>query len=200
MTAYVRVGVVGLRRGLGLARQSQAVGMQVVAVCDVDPGRLHPAREIPGAVPYGEFDTFLDDNMDAVIVANAFDEHAPLAIQALEAGEHVLSETVSCRSLGEAVRLVRAVERSGLVYQLAENYPFKPHARQMRRLFQAGEIGSLKYAEAEYLHGFHLTTSPVLARRRTTGGGTSRRSPTPRMRSRPSCPSRTCCRSRSVPL
>ena len=51
---------------------------------------------------------------------------------------------MGCRSLAEAGRLVRAVERSGRVSQLAEHYPFKPHAREIRRLFQAHQIGGFR--------------------------------------------------------
>jgi predicted dehydrogenase len=40
---------------------------------------------------------FLDHPMDAVILVNDFDQHAPVAIAALERGLNVLSETAACR-------------------------------------------------------------------------------------------------------
>ena len=90
--------------------------------------------------------------MDAVILANYFNEHAPFAIQALRAGKHVMSETAANTTLAEGVALCREVERSGKIYMLAENYPFTRFNMEMRRLYQSGEIGRVTYAEGEYNH------------------------------------------------
>jgi predicted dehydrogenase len=74
-----------------------------------------------------------------------------VAIAALERGLSVLSETAACRTLAEGVALVEAAERSGGVYMFAENYPYIPFAREMRRRYVAGDVGEVRYAEAEYL-------------------------------------------------
>jgi predicted dehydrogenase len=90
--------------------------------------------------------------MDAVILANYFHEHAPFAIKALAAGKHVMSECICNGTLGEGVALCRAVEKSGLTYMLAENYPYTAFNMEMRRVYQTGEIGRVTYAEGEYNH------------------------------------------------
>ena len=154
MDRRLRVGVVGGRRGLTLARECQMVGMEVVAICDLDRARLSSASSALGAVPYQDYDAFLAHDMDGVILANFFDAHAPLAIKALKAGKHVMSETAACKTVAEGVQLLRTVEQTGGVYLFAANYPFKPHARELRRLYQAGEVGTFQYGECEYLHGF----------------------------------------------
>jgi predicted dehydrogenase len=128
--------------------------MDVVAICELDRTRLSSASSALGAVPYQDYDAFLAHDMDGVILANFFDAHAPLAIQALRAGKHVLSETAACKTLAEGVQLVRTVEQTGRVYLFAANYAFKPQVRELRRLYQAGEIGTFQYGECEYLHGF----------------------------------------------
>jgi predicted dehydrogenase len=89
--------------------------------------------------------------MDAVILVNDFDQHAPVAIDALDRGLSVLSETAACRTVAEGVALVEAAERSAGIYMFAENYPYMPLAREMRRRYAAGDIGEVRYAEAEYL-------------------------------------------------
>ena len=63
----------------------------------------------------------------------------------------MLSETAACRTVAEGVALVEAAERSGGVYMFAENYPYMPFTREMRRRYAAGDIGEVRYAEAEYL-------------------------------------------------
>jgi predicted dehydrogenase len=90
--------------------------------------------------------------MDAVVLANYFHQHAPFAVKALEAGYHVMSETSACKTLGQAVKLVRAVEASGCIYMLAENYPYFAYNQEMRRLYRDDAIGELRYGEGEYVH------------------------------------------------
>jgi predicted dehydrogenase len=151
MGGAVRVGVLGLRRGAALARLAQGAGMQVVAVCERDDRRLQEAATTLGAAGYREVEPFLEHDLDAVILVNDFDQHAPVAIRALDRGLSVLSETAACRTVAEGVALVEAAERSSGIYMFAENYPYTPFAREMRRRYQAGDIGEVRYAEAEYL-------------------------------------------------
>jgi predicted dehydrogenase len=151
MAKAVRVGVLGLRRGAALARLAQQAGMQVVAVCERDDRRREEAVAGLGVAGCRDLEPFLDHAMDAVILVNDFDQHAPVAIQALDRGLSVLSETAACRTLAEGVALVEAAERSAGIYMFAENYPYMPFTREMRRRYQAGDIGEVRYAEAEYL-------------------------------------------------
>jgi predicted dehydrogenase len=150
MDRVVRVGVLGLRRGADLARLAQQAGMQVVAVCDRDDRRREATTAL-GAAAYRDVEPFLGHAMDAVILVNDFDQHAPVAIAALDRGLSVLSETAACRTVAEGVALVEAAERSAGVYMFAENYPYMPLAREMRCRYAAGDIGEVRYAEAEYL-------------------------------------------------
>src|SRR5439155_13107239 len=118
MDRKLRIGVVGLRRGLTLALSSQAAGMDIVAVCDLNNDQLRLASDALGAVPYQDYDTFLGHDMDGIILANFFDEHAPLALKALNAGKHVMSETAACKTIAEGVQLIRPLKRTGLGYLL----------------------------------------------------------------------------------
>jgi predicted dehydrogenase len=150
MDRAVRVGVLGLRRGAALARLAQDAGMQVVAVCERDD-RRREAATVSSAVAYRDVEPFLGHAMDAVVLVNDFDQHAPVAIQALDRGLSVLSETAACRTLAEGVALVEAAQQSTGIYMFAENYPYLPFTREMRRRYAAGDIGEVRYAEAEYL-------------------------------------------------
>jgi predicted dehydrogenase len=150
MDRAVRVGVLGLRRGAALARLAQQAGMQVVAVCEREDQRRQAATAL-GAAAYQDVEPFLDHAMDAVILVNDFDQHAAVALRALDQGLSVLSETAACRTLAEGVALVEAAERSAGIYMFAENYPYMPFTREMRRRYVAGDVGEVRYAEAEYL-------------------------------------------------
>ena len=149
----IRVGVVGVGRGSSFAHSaSEHLGLKLVALCDTWKERLDEVGKKYKVATYTEFDRFLEHDMDAVVLANYFHEHAPLAIKALRAGLHVMSETGACKTLAEGVALCREVEKSKRIYMFAENYPFTQFNLEMRRLYQAGEIGRVLYAEGEYNH------------------------------------------------
>jgi predicted dehydrogenase len=151
MGRAVRAGVLGLRRGAALARLAEQAGMQVVAVCERDHRRREACASKLDIAGYPDVEAFFGHPMDAVILVNDFDQHAPVAIAALDRGLSVLSETAACRTVAEGVALVEAVERSSGIYMFAENYPYMPFTREMRRRYAAGDIGEVRYAEAEYL-------------------------------------------------
>lgn len=149
----IRVGVVGVGRGSGFARSAGPfLGMELVALCDTWEERLLSLGKDLGVATYTDYEKFLEHDMDAVILANYFHQHAPFAVKALEAGKHVMSETSACFTLAEGVALVEAVEKSGKIYMFSENYPYMLFNQEMRKLYQSGLIGEFKYGEGEYVH------------------------------------------------
>ncbi len=155
----IRVGVIGVGRGQSFMNQAAQAGMELVAICDVWRERLDEVGKRYGIATYVDYDRFLEHDMDAVVLANYFHEHAPYAIKALEAGKHVMSETAACSTLAEGVALCRAVEKTGKIYMFAENYPFTAFSLEMARLYKAGEIGRVLYAEGEYNHPMSFVDS-----------------------------------------
>ncbi|MFI1314825.1 Gfo/Idh/MocA family protein [Streptomyces albidoflavus] len=150
----MRTAVVGLGMGLHLAEWGRKVGLEVVAVCDRDPERRALARaRLPGAVLVEQWQELLEHRLDGVVLANDFDEHAPLAVAFLNRGVHVLSESAACVDAAEGARLVEAADRSSATYSFAENYVAHPHVRLIRQAIEAGELGRVSLIEADYLHG-----------------------------------------------
>lgn len=149
----IRVGVVGLGRGQSFMAGAASANMKLVAICDRAKGRVDElSAKFGGATAYDNYDKFLEHDMDAVILANFFHEHAPFAIKAMRAGKHVMSETAACATLAEGVQLCREVEKTGKIYMFAENYPFTAFNLEMNRLYRAGKIGEVRYADGEYNH------------------------------------------------
>lgn len=149
----IRVGVIGVGRGHGFAQGAGPhLGMQLVALCDKSEESLRNVNRELKVAAYTDYDKFLGHDMDAVILANYFHQHAPFAIKALQAGKHVMSETSACFTLAQGVALIEAVEKSGKTYMFAENYPYMLFNQEMRRLYQAGRIGTFMYGEGEYVH------------------------------------------------
>jgi len=155
----LRIGVFGAKRGNALSKQLvNSPDAELVAVCDKYQPALDRCRLIAESAGnysityYQDFESFFQHEMDAVVLANYANQHAPYAIRFLDSGRHVLSEVLTCATMKEAVELIEAVERSGKVYSYAENYCYTAARWDMRRRYLNGEIGELLYAEGEYLH------------------------------------------------
>ncbi|MDP8218686.1 MAG: Gfo/Idh/MocA family oxidoreductase [Candidatus Theseobacter exili] len=153
MAGKIKVGVLGIGRGAGFAKgANELVGMELVALCDTQEEKLKKLGKELDVATYTDYDKFLEHDMDAVILANFFHEHAPFAIKALNTGKHVMSETSACFTLAEGVALIEAVEKSKKIYMFAENYPYMVFNQEMRRLYKAGKVGEFMYGEGEYVH------------------------------------------------
>jgi predicted dehydrogenase len=152
----IRIGVMGVGRGqsmINYARTTQRA--QLVAICDFWPQGLHNAQvtlKDPSITYYADFDSFIQHDMDAVILANYATEHAPYAIKALKAGKHVFSEVLPVQTLAEAVALIETIEATGLTYAYGENYCYMPAVMEMRRRYRNGDLGIFEYGEGEYIH------------------------------------------------
>ena len=155
----IRVGVLGADRGRSLAHNAAINGMQLVAVCDNFKARLDKVSKDLNVEGYADFDTFIKQDFDAVIVASCFHQHAPFAMKALREGKHVLSETATNNTLREGVELYRTAKETDLCYMLAENYCYTRFVQEMKKLYDAGEIGECMYAEGEYNHPMDIHSS-----------------------------------------
>jgi predicted dehydrogenase len=149
----IRLGVWGLGRGLSFYKTCAALHLDVVAGCDFNAHMCNRFKQMyPDALVTDDADAFLSADFDAVLLATYCPAHADDAIRCLEAGKHVLSEVTAFHTMAEGVRLVEAVEKTGLVYNLAENYPFTAEQMYIARRWREGLFGELMYAEGEYVH------------------------------------------------
>lgn len=150
----IKIGIMGAGRGIDIAKNLMLLDCRIVALCEFGKERAEEGVEKLGVdVPvFKEFDDFIEQEMDAVVLANYFHEHTPYAIRCFEKGIHVFSECISNGTMAEGVELVRAFEKSNSVYMLAENYPQMKFNREMKRVCDGGTLGKIVYAEGEYNH------------------------------------------------
>lgn len=151
----IKVGIFGLFRGFTYVKQFAARNDTVVyAVCDKDPERVQKVKDF---LDYdvkvcNDYDELLSSGIDAVYIANYFNEHAKCAIKAMEKGIDVLSECTSAVTMKECVDLWETVERTGRKYMLAENEPYAKQNLEMSTIAHDGSLGKIVYAEGEYNH------------------------------------------------
>jgi len=160
----LKVGILGLRRGLSHLRNFLAVeDAEVIACADRAEEPRKKAAEMIGDKPVKivrEFEELLELKPDAVIVATNGRCQAAHSVQALEAGCHVMSEVPGAFTQEEVVRVIATVERTGKQYMLAENSCFLYFLRYWRRWILEGRFGQISLADGEYLH---YLPAPLLA-------------------------------------
>jgi len=151
----IKLGILGGRRGNHLAQviKPRSDLYEVSAFCDTDESVLLKCREdFPSAKCYTRYEDLLEQDIDAVVIATPMKLHAAQTIQALRAGKHVLAEVLAAITLDECWALVEEVERSGLVYMMAENYCYHRANQVVLNIVRKGLLGKLTYGEGGYLH------------------------------------------------
>jgi predicted dehydrogenase len=159
----IRVGLVGLgHRGLHWLRLIQKVGgYRITAICDpivpLHERGLAVIEKREGVKAYARYEDMLaDPNVDAVASCVRCREQGAIAAQALEAGKHVNSEVPAAHTLTDCWRIVVAVEKTGLVYQLGEQTRFFGFVEAWRDLVASGALGRVTFCEGEYI-GYYGT-------------------------------------------
>ena len=154
----LKVGILGLRRGLSHLRNFlNTEEAEVIGAADRIEQWRNRATEAVEKMDrkvnlVGEFEELLELQPDAVAIASNGRQQAAHAIQAMEAGCHVLSEVPGAFTQEEIVHIAMASERTGKQYMLAENSCFTNFLRYWRKWVVEGRFGAISMADGEYLH------------------------------------------------
>ena len=136
-------------------------GITPAAVCDIDLPRLEVASaDFPGIRVYPDAAALLrDDAVDLITLVTPHDTHAPLAIQALNAGKSVICEKPMCLTAGEATDMIAASKANGVMLSVYHN---RRHDGDFQALKEAvvekkliGDVFSIQAGFAGYGHPGH---------------------------------------------
>lgn len=122
----------------------------VIAASDLSAPRLEKLcqdKEIPHAHSTAEA-LLADADVDAVYIAVPNKFHAPLAIQALEAGKHVILEKPFAMNAGEAADVVAASKKAGKLFTVGMNQRFSKNHQKIKALVDSGKLGEIYHAKA----------------------------------------------------
>jgi predicted dehydrogenase len=146
----IPVGVIGVGSlGFHHARiLRESVGADLVGIYDTDPAR---SREVSESLGVASFET-LDDllrRVEAAVVAVPTTDHAPVALQAIDAGVNLLVEKPIARTLEEADTILDAASRAGVLVATG-------HVERYNRALRAAEgfLGAPMFIESHRLAPF----------------------------------------------
>ncbi len=92
-------------------------------------------------------DVIADGEVDLVVLATPNVTHCDLAIRAMDAGKHVVTDKVMCLNLAECDRMIAAAHRNGVVLSVFQNRRWDGDFLTLRRLLAEGKLGDLRWLE-----------------------------------------------------
>ena len=154
----MKIALVGVG-GMGGVHFNIYKGMtdiELVALCDI---RMDMLKEKAGDLPvklYADIDEMLEkEKPDLVDICTPTYLHVEMAIKAMEAGAHVLSEKPMSLNVAEADQLLEVIKKTGKRYMTAQVVRFMNAYEYLRAV-----IESKKYGKLESLYMCRVSQTP----------------------------------------
>ncbi len=161
--ARIRLGMVGGGRGAFIGAVHRIAARLddqyelVAGSFSSDPDRAAAsAADLGVARSYASFadmaakEARRKDGIEAVAIVTPNHMHAPVALQFLKRGIHVICDKPLTHNLAEAKKLAKAASDSGVIFALTHNYTGYPMVRQAQAMVAAGELGDIRLVQVEY--------------------------------------------------
>ena len=161
----VRLGLIGCgARGVEDMNNFIALGTDVVALCDVYGAQIDRAKKTAsGAKAVKDHRALLDmKDVDAVLIAVPDHWHAPIAIDALNAGKDVYIEKPLTLTIDEGPAVIKAARLNKRICQVGMQQRSGKHYLQAKQeYFDTGKLGKITLVRT-WWHGntYHLRKAP----------------------------------------
>jgi predicted dehydrogenase len=156
----IAVAVIGVGFGIGknhlegIYKNASANNVVVAAACDLFNKRRDWAGEkaaLKSSDLYKDYKKVLERNdIDAVVVATHDPWHAPIAIDAMNAGKNVYCEKPMTRYLDEAFAIYDTVKKTGKTFQVGSQGCSALGWHEAAKLIKSGKIGTMVWAQGYY--------------------------------------------------
>ena len=172
MAQPLRLGMVGGGRGAfigGVHRLCARMDGQydlIAGALSSDPQRAKESGADLGLAPARVYTSFAEmaaaeaqrsDGIEVVSIVTPNDSHHAIARAFLDRGIDVICDKPMTTTVEDALDLVQTVRRTGLVFGVTHNYTGYPMVRQAREMIAAGELGTIRVVQVEYVQDW-LTT------------------------------------------
>lgn len=160
MSSEIRCVVVGYGSAYNWGRchaqwVEQTNGLSLYGICDIDENAREKAKRDYAAQLnlFSDLDDVLrDDAVELVVLVTPHDTHAPLAVKALRAGKHVLTEKVMCLNTAEADTMIQAARESANVLSVFHNRRWDSDFLTVKKVVDEGTLGDVFLVESSVTH------------------------------------------------
>ncbi len=141
-----RVGIIGCGaiffvHAYPLYKLEQA---EIKAVCDIKPAALQTAMQLFGCDGYSDYHELLKrDDIDVVHVLTPHYLHAPMVIEAANAGKHVLTEKPMAINVKDAAAIIEAGKRNGVTIGVISQNRYNAASVAIKEAITDGSLGKV---------------------------------------------------------
>ena len=141
----LNIGAIGVG-GRGAGDLAAVASQNIVAICDVDEGRVNAAGgKHPKAEKYFDYRKLLERNdLDAVVVATPDHHHAPASMRAMRKGLHVYCEKPLTHTIAEARLMAETAKKMKVATQMGTQNHEHPGYLRLVELLKSGMIGDVR--------------------------------------------------------
>ena len=126
--------------------------VDLVALADTDSAKADTiARRFDIAEVIEPEEALTRDDLDGVVLCTPNHMHEEMALQALEAGKHVLVERPIAISPVGAARVIEAARAAGTCLSVGLPHRFRPEVAALRSFVAGGELGELYAVRGSWL-------------------------------------------------
>ena len=145
----MRIGIIGVA-GRGSGNLHGVKAEDIVALCDVDRGRLGKAKEAhKSAETYTDYRELLEKaKLDAVVISTPDHHHAPAAARALSRGLHVYCEKPLTHTVHEARVLRSLAKAKGVATQMGTQHHADEQYFRLVEYIRGGVLGAVTEVHA----------------------------------------------------
>lgn len=137
----IRTAVVGLNMGLAHAHAYHLSDRSDLRyVVDLDEAKAAKVAEELGCKHTSDWKSILDE-VDAISFATPHHLHYPMAMEAIEAGKHVMMEKPLANTEEQCLQLIQAAEDKGVTLMLAYIVRFRPSIIRLKEAIEKEEYG-----------------------------------------------------------
>ena len=120
--------------------------VELVGASDVDQARGQARAQELGCPFYADYRRMLAETRpDVGVIVTPHPFHAPIAIDCLQAGCHVLVEKPMAVHVAEADAMIEAAQRAGRLLAVNFQQRLRPEVRAVRALIDEGRLGQVQY-------------------------------------------------------
>ena len=170
----LRVGIVGA----GWAAEGHAFAYDrcaetiTVAICNRTQStaeKVAQRYQIPNI--FSDYQQMFQEDLDIVAITTPAHTHCQIAVDALNAGAHVICEKPMTLNAEEALKMYQVANKKNLKTAIAFNWRYTPEFMHLKKLIDDGHIGEVQEIHAHWLRGLPKEVAVGWFTRLEQGGG-----------------------------
>jgi predicted dehydrogenase len=144
-------GHVAIIKNFAESKEENVLG---VAACDVFEKRRNKVKDtlkLSDGQIYTDYRKLLENkDVDVVVIATPDHWHAPIAIEAMEAGKHIYVEKPMTHTLDEAFDMWKVAKKTNRIVQVGSHGCSDPKWLKSREIAKANRLGRMLWAQGSY--------------------------------------------------